>query len=413
MKPKHILLAYSGGLDTSTALHFLKRHFDCRVTAYCANLGQKEDWERMKRRAAIAGADELVIEDLRETFIGDFVFPALKANASYERDYLLGTPLARPAIVKGLIEYARKHDVDCLSHGCTQKGNDQVRFEMAAKILAPDLPTVAPWRIWSLQSREDLFAYCQQHGIPVESRPDNLLSHDENLVHITTEGDYLESVANAFDWRDANWITPPTQAPDAIETITLGFRRGVPVSVDGAALGPVELVERLNEAGARNGVGFQDIIENRINGLKVRGVFENPALTILHAAHRKLEKITLGRDVERLRNLVSDDYGDIVYRGLWFSDERLCLQALIDESQKYVSGDVKVQLYKGSCTPCAVESEQSLYSRELVTLHASRELVTLHAGRAISGEDATGFLNTLGLRIGIEAARAGNTGAGA
>ncbi|CAJ2874469.1 argininosuccinate synthase [Burkholderia pseudomallei] len=404
MKPKHILLAYSGGLDTSTALHFLKRHFDCRVTAYCANLGQKEDWERMKRRAAIAGADELVIEDLRETFIGDFVFPALKANASYERDYLLGTPLARPAIVKGLIEYVRKHDVDCLSHGCTQKGNDQVRFEMAAKILAPDLPTVAPWRIWSLQSREDLFAYCQQHGIPVESRPDNLLSHDENLVHITTEGDYLESVANAFDWRDANWITPPTQAPDAIETITLGFRRGVPVSVDGAALGPVELVERLNEAGARNGVGFQDIIENRINGLKVRGVFENPALTILHAAHRKLEKITLGRDVERLRNLVSDDYGDIVYRGLWFSDERLCLQALIDESQKYVSGDVKVQLYKGSCTPCAVESEQSLYSRELVTLHA---------GRAISGEDATGFLNTLGLRIGIEAARAGNTGAGA
>ncbi|OMZ68075.1 argininosuccinate synthase [Burkholderia pseudomallei] len=404
MKPKHILLAYSGGLDTSTALHFLKRHFDCRVTAYCANLGQKEDWERMKRRAAIAGADELVIEDLRETFIGDFVFPALKANASYERDYLLGTPLARPAIVKGLIEYARKHDVDCLSHGCTQKGNDQVRFEMAAKILAPDLPTVASWRIWSLQSREDLFAYCQQHGIPVESRPDNLLSHDENLVHITTEGDYLESVANAFDWRDANWITPPTQAPDAIETITLGFRRGVPVSVDGAALGPVELVERLNEAGARNGVGFQDIIENRINGLKVRGVFENPALTILHAAHRKLEKITLGRDVERLRNLVSDDYGDIVYRGLWFSDERLCLQALIDESQKYVSGDVKVQLYKGSCTPCAVESEQSLYSRELVTLHA---------GRAISGEDATGFLNTLGLRIGIEAARAGNTGAGA
>ncbi|WP_431825185.1 argininosuccinate synthase [Burkholderia sp. F1] len=404
MKPKHILLAYSGGLDTSTALHFLKQHFDCRVTAYCANLGQKEDWERMKRRAAIAGADELVVEDLRETFIGDFVFPALKANASYERDYLLGTPLARPAIVKGLIEYARKHDVDCLSHGCTQKGNDQVRFEMAAKILAPNLPTVAPWRIWSLQSREDLFAYCQQHDIPVESRPDNLLSHDENLVHITTEGDYLESVANEFNWLDVNWITPPTEAPDAVETITVGFRQGVPVSVNGAALGPVELIERLNEVGARNGVGFQDIIENRINGLKVRGVFENPALTILHAAHRKLEKITLGRDVERLRNLVSDDYGDIVYRGLWFSDERLCLQALIDESQKYVSGDVTVQLYKGSCTPSAVESEQSLYSRELVTLHA---------GRAISGEDATGFLNTLGLRIGIEAARAAKSGAGA
>lgn len=401
MKPKHILLAYSGGLDTSTALHFLKQHFDCRVTAFCANLGQKEDWERMKKRAAIAGADELVIVDLRETFIRDYVFPALKANASYERDYLLGTPLARPAIVKSLIDYARQHDVDTLSHGCTQKGNDQVRFEMASKILAPELPTVAPWRMWDIQSREDLFAYCQKHGIPVESRPDNLLSHDENLVHITTEGDYLESVANAFDWHDANWITPPSLAPDAIETIRVGFRQGVPVSVDGSEPGAVELIERLNALGARNGVGFQDIIENRINGLKVRGVFENPALTILQAAHRRLEKITLGRDVERLRNLVSDEYGDIVYRGLWFSDERLCLQALVDATQKFVTGEVTVQLYKGSCTPTAVESEQSLYSRELVTLHA---------GKAISGEDATGFLNTIGMRIGIEAARAAKSG---
>ncbi|URV26256.1 argininosuccinate synthase [Burkholderia gladioli] len=401
MKPKHILLAYSGGLDTSTALHFLKQQFDCRVTAYCANLGQKEDWERMKKRAAIAGADELVIADLRETFIRDYVFPALKANAAYERDYLLGTPLARPAIVKGLTDYALAHDVDTLSHGCTQKGNDQVRFEMASRILAPNLPTVAPWRMWDIASREDLFAYCQKHGIPVESRPDNLLSHDENLVHITTEGDYLESVGNAFDWHDANWITPPTLAPDAIETLRVGFEQGVPVSVDGEALGPVELVARLNAAGARNGVGFQDIIENRINGLKVRGVFENPALTILHAAHRKLEKITLGRDVERLRNLVSDEYGDIVYRGLWFSDERLCLQAMIDETQKYVSGEVTVQLYKGSATAAAVESPQSLYSRDLVTLHA---------GQSISGEDATGFLNTLGLRIGIEAARGAKAG---
>jgi argininosuccinate synthase len=396
MKPKHILLAYSGGLDTSTALHFLKHQFKCRVTAYCANLGQKEDWERLARRAKIAGADELVIEDLRETFINDYIFPALKANAAYERDYLLGTPLARPAIAKGLIEYARKHDVDYLSHGCTQKGNDQVRFEMTAKILAPELPTIAPWRIWSLKSREDMFAYCQQHEIPVDSSIDNLLSHDENLVHITTEGDYLESVANEFKWSDANWITPPTAAPDAVETVSVGFRKGVPVSLDGVELGSVDLVQRLNKIGARNGVGFQDIIENRINGLKVRGIFENPALVILHTSHRKLEKITLSRDVERLRNVLSDDYGDIVYRGLWFSDERQCIQALVDATQKYVSGEVRVQLYKGSCTASAVQSGNTLYSRDLVTLHA---------GQAISGEDATGFLNTIGMRIGIEAAR--------
>jgi len=404
MKPTHILLAYSGGLDTSTALHYLKHKFGCRVTAYCANVGQKEDWERMKQRAKIAGADELVIDDLRETFISDYVFPALKANAAYERDYLLGTPLARPVIVKGMIDYARKHDVDCLSHGCTQKGNDQVRFEMAAKLLAPDLPTIAPWRIWSLASREDMFKYCQEHGIPVTSSVDNLLSHDENLVHVTTEGDYLESVGNEFKWSDVNWITPPTQAPDAVETITIGFHKGVPVAVNEVELGPVELMQQLNAIGARNGVGFQDIIENRINGLKVRGIFENPALTILHTAHRKLEKITLSRDIERLRNLLSDDYGDIVYRGLWFSDERLCMQALVDETQKHVSGDVRVQLYKGSCTASSVQSEQSLYSRDLVTLHA---------GQTISGEDATGFLNTIGMRIAMEAARATRSKKGA
>lgn len=396
MTPKHILLAYSGGLDTSTVLHFLKQHFGCKVTAYCADLGQKENWDRMRERARIAGADDLIIDDLRETFISDFVFPALRANASYERDYLLGTPLARPAIVQGLVEYARKHDVDYLSHGCTQKGNDQVRFEMAAKILAPELPTIAPWRIWSLQSREDLFAYCQQHGVPVESSIDNLLSHDENLVHITTEGDYLENVGNEFKWTDANWLTPPTLAPDAVESVAISFRRGVPYAIDGVEIGPIDLIRRLNEIGARNGVGFQDIIENRINGLKVRGIFENPALTILHTAHRKLEKITLSRDIERLRNMVSDEYGDIVYRGLWFSDERKCLQALVDESQKYVTGVVDLQLYKGSCVATAVRSDASLYSRDYVTLHA---------GHSISGEDATGFLNTIGMRIGIEARR--------
>lgn len=409
ISPRHIVLAYSGGLDTSAALHFLKQHFQCRVSAYCANLGQREDWEKLEARARSAGADDFLADDLREHFIKDFVFPALKANAAYEDHYLLGTPLARPAIVEGLVRYARWLGADTLSHGCTPKGNDQIRFELSAILLDPSLQTVAPWRIWDLASREDLLAYCDTHGIAVQQHKADLFSHDENLVHLTTEGEYLEDIANPFQWRHASWITPPAKAPDRTERVAITFEAGEPVAVDGERLSPAGIIAKLNAVGAANGVGLQDIIENRINGMKVRGVFENPALVILHKAHRFLECATLGGEVQRVRNLLVAEYGQIVYKGLWFSEERKAIQALVDHSQRHVSGHVLVELYKGSCTAAAVKSERTLYSRDLVTLHRGVEF---------SGAEATGFVRTLGLRLRQEAERehaakgAGEAGAG-
>ncbi len=396
IKPKHILLAYSGGLDTSAAVHFLKKHFNCRVTAYCADLGQREDWDQLEKRALAAGADEFVLEDMKTTFVEDYIFPALKANATYERAYLLGTPLARPVIVHGMIQYSRNSDVDCLAHGCTHKGNDQVRFEMAAKYLAPDLPMIAPWRIWKMKSREDLLGYCKTHNIPIVHCTDDLLSHDENLAHITTEGEYLEDPSNEFRWEDACWITPPFQAPDRVEKTLIRFEKGIPVSLDGREMSGVDLIRQLNETGSRNGVGLQDIIENRINGLKVRGIFESPGLFILHAAHLHLEKITLSESVERIRNSLIDVYGEIVYQGLWFSEERNLIQALIDRSQQHVTGDVLMSLYKGTCHAVSVCSKASLYRQNLVSLHE---------GDTISVDDAAGFLNTIAMRIVAEASR--------
>jgi argininosuccinate synthase len=396
MNPKHIVLAYSGGLDTSAALHWLKARYGCRVTAYCADVGQREDWDDLRARARAAGADELVIDDLREHFVRDFMFPALKANASYEHHYLLGTPLARPVIVEGMIRWARTNGADALSHGSTPKGNDQVRFELSAVLLDPALPTIAPWREWDIESREDLLAYCSDHAIPIRHSAQNLFSHDENQLHLTTEGEYLEAIENPFRWEDCGWIVPPAQAPDRLQRLAIGFERGEPVAINGVALGPIALVSKLNQVGGANGVGLQDIIENRINGVKVRGVFENPALVILHGAHRMLECATMNGEVQRLRDRLTADYGDIVYRGLWFSDERRAIQALVDFSQKDVSGHVMVELYKGGCRAAAVASHQSLYSRDLVTLHE---------GITFSQEDATGFLNTIALRHRVEGQR--------
>lgn len=396
MKYNHIVLAYSGGLDTSAALRFLKDRFECKVTAYCANLGQKEDWSKLEARAKASGADVFEVDDVRAHFVKDFVYPALKANAVYENHYLMGTPLARPVIVEGMIAYAHRTGGDALSHGCTPKGNDQVRFELSAILLDKNLPTVAPWRLWDLASREDLLNYCRERNVPVSHSKTDLFSHDENLVHLTTEGEYLEEIENPFRWEHASWITPPTKAPDRVEQITIDFVAGEPVAVDGEPLGPVEMITRLNAVGARNGVGLQDIIENRINGMKVRGVFENPALVILHRAHRALECATMSGEVQRVRDLVVNEYSQIVYRGLWFAPERKVLQALVDASQQHVTGTVTIDLYKGSCTAAAIQSEHSLYSRDLVTLHR---------GVDFSGDDATGFLRTMALRYQLEGDR--------
>ncbi|WP_394838611.1 argininosuccinate synthase [Pendulispora rubella] len=396
MNPNHIVLAYSGGLDTSAALRFLKERFGCKVTAYCANLGQREDWKKLEQRAKAAGADVFYVDDVRGHFIENFVFPALKANAVYESHYLMGTPLARPVIVEGMIAYARREGGDALAHGCTPKGNDQVRFELSAILLDKSLPTIAPWRLWDLASREDLLQYCAKHDIPIQHSKEDLFSHDENLVHLTTEGEYLEEIENAFQWQHASWITPPTKAPDHVERVTIDFREGVPIAINGESLSPVDIVVKLNALGARNGVGLQDIIENRINGMKVRGVFENPALVVLHKAHRGLECATLSGEVARVRDLVVNEYSQIVYKGLWFAPERKAIQAMVDYSQRHVSGEVSIDLYKGSCTVAAVRSEHSLYSRDLVTLHRGVEF---------SGDDATGFLRTMALRYQIEGDR--------
>lgn len=393
---RHIVLAYSGGLDTSAALHFLKARFGCTVTAYCANLGQREDWEGLEGRALAAGADHLVVDDLREHFLRDFVFPALGMNAEYERNYLLGTPLARPAIVEGMVGHAARVGADALAHGCTPKGNDQLRFELAAAQLSPDLPTIAPWRIWDLASREDCLAYCELHGIPVVHSHSDLLSHDENIAHYTTEGDYLEDIQNPFDRRGSSRTTSLQEAPDHPRRITVTFREGIPVALDGRECPAVPLFEALNRIGAENGVGVQDIIENRINGMKVRGVFENPALVLLHRAHRMLENATMAPEVQRIRDMLTPIYGDIVYRGLWFSRQRAAIQALAAVSQAHVTGHVLLELYRGNGTPIAVCSGESLYSRDLVTLHR---------GAGFDAAVADGLVRTLAMQCRVEAER--------
>jgi argininosuccinate synthase len=396
MKPKKIVLAFSGGLDTSAALHYLKKQFGCKVYAFCADVGQRDDWEDLKQRAYTAGAEEFYVADLKEHFINDFVFQALKANASYENHYLLGTPLARPVIVEGMVQYAHKIGADTLSHGCTPKGNDQIRFELSTILLDRNLSIIAPWRVWPFESREDLVEYCEKNKVPIIHSKDDILSHDENLVHFTTEGDYLEHLENAFLWKHACWITPPEDAPDAVEYVTISFKDGVPHAINEKENSPVSIITQLNEIGARNGVGMQDIIENRINGIKVRGIFENPALVILHKAHRQLECATMSGEVQKIRDMLIYEYGEILYKGLWFSEERKVIQALVDRSQRHVTGDVVISLYKGSAVASSIKSDYTLYSRDLVTLHK---------GLKFESSDAEGFIKTLSMRLHMEAER--------
>lgn len=399
MKPRKIVIAYSGGLDTSAAVHFLKNYFKCEIHAYCADLGQNEDWDKVEKRAFKAGADSYKKENLQDHFINDFVFEALKGNGAYENNYLLGTPLARPAIVEGMIKYAHEIGADSLSHGCTTKGNDQIRFELGAILLDSNLKQISPWRIWPFKSREDLQEYCNQNNIEVLQNKDDLLSHDENLVHYTTEGEYLEYLENSLNWKNAKWITCPEKAPNEIEKIKITFEKGIPKQIDRKNYSSVELIKTLNQIGGRNGVGMQDIIENRINGMKVRGIFENPALIILHKAHRHLECTVLNNEVQRIKESLTNTYGDIIYRGLWFSEERKVIQALINKSQDFVSGEVEISMIKGYVYASAVSSTYSLYSRNLVTLHK---------GDDYDQTDSKGFINTLSYRLLMESGRKKN-----
>ncbi len=387
---KRVVLAYSGGLDTSVILRWLIEEYDAEVVAYTADVGQGEEVEEARAKALATGAVEAIAEDLRGEFVEDYAFPALRSAAVYEDYYLLGTALARPVIAKGLVRAAEAAGADAIAHGATGKGNDQIRFELGVYALRPDLRVIAPWREWDLRGRADCVAYAEERGIPVPVTAEKPYSVDANLWHISYEGGVLEDPWVAPPPGMFHLTTDPDAAPDEPEEVTVTFDQGVPVAVDGIELGPVELLAALNEAGGRHGVGRVDIVENRFVGMKSRGVYETPGGTILHHAHRAVESITLDREVQHLRNELVPRYAEMVYNGFWFSPEREALQRFMDEVQARVSGDARLRLYKGQAMLLGRRSDHALYDQATVTFEADD---VYHQG------DATGFIRLQSLRL--------------
>jgi argininosuccinate synthase len=391
-KINKIVLAYSGGLDTSVMLHWLKEQYQCEVVCYCADVGQGAEMDGLDEKAKATGASKLYIEDLREDFVRDYVWTAVKANAVYEGVYLMGTSLARPVIAKRQIEIAQREKADAVAHGATGKGNDQVRFELTYYALQPDIRVIAPWRDWEFKGRTDLIAYAEAHGIPISATIDKPYSTDRNLMHVSYEGGILEDP----------WAEPPesifqmTRSPEKAkgeaEYLEVGFVKGEPVAVDGEQLDPVALLSRLNEIGGAHGIGRVDLVENRFVGMKSRGVYETPGVTILQAAHRALESITLDREVMHLRDSLSVKFAESVYYGFWFAPESELMRKLIDETQRVVTGDVRVKLYRGNVIVAGRRSQNSLYDERVATFEAD----TVYNQR-----DAEGFikLNALRLRL--------------
>ncbi len=387
-----IVLAYSGGLDTSVILHWLKETYQCPVVAYAADVGQGEELEGIKEKALSTGADEVIIEDLKEEFVRDFVWPALRANAIYESAYLLGTSLARPIIARGQVEAARRTGADAVSHGATGKGNDQVRFELTYMALEPSLKIIAPWKIWDFRGREDLIAYAEKHGIPVPVTKQKPYSSDRNLLHISFEAGILEDT----------WMEPPEdmfvlsvspeKAPDKPTYVEIEFERGNPVAVDGQRMSPAQLLAHMNRLGGENGIGRVDLVENRYVGMKSRGVYETPGGTILRIAHMAVESITMDREVMHIRDSLVPRYAEMIYYGYWFSPEREMMQALIDESQKNVTGVARLKLYKGNCIVVGRKSEVSLYDPDFATFEGDE---------VYNQKDAEGFIRLSGLRLKI------------
>jgi argininosuccinate synthase len=390
---KKIVLAYSGGLDTSVMLRWLKQRYRCEVVCYCADVGQGDELSGLEEKALKSGASKLYVEDLRDEFVREYVWTAVKANAIYEGAYLLGTSLARPVIAKRQIEIAQKEDADAVAHGATGKGNDQVRFELTYYALQPDIRVVAPWREWEFKGRSDLIAYAKEHSIPVTATQQKPYSTDRNLMHVSYEGGILEDP----------WAEPPedifqmTRSPEAAsseaEYIELSFEKGEPVAINGQNLAPVVMLERLNKLGGAHGIGRVDLVENRFVGMKSRGVYETPGVTILQAAHRGLESITLDREVMHLRDSLSVKFAESVYYGFWFAPEFELMRKLIDETQQNVSGDVRLKLYRGNTILVGRRSPNSLYDESVATFEAD----TVYDQR-----DAEGFikLNALRLRLG-------------
>lgn len=391
---KKIVLAYSGGLDTSVILKWLQETYECPVVAYSADIGQDEDWGQVRRKAIDTGASDVVIKDLKEEFARDFVFPMFRANAIYEGVYLLGTSIARPLIAREQVRVAEESGADAVSHGATGKGNDQVRFELSYMALNPGLKIIAPWRIWDLNSREKLMDFAKRHGIPVPVTKARPYSMDANLLHISYEGGILEDPwaeppADMFVWTKA-----PEDAPDRAQYIEIDFEKGTPVAIDGERLGASAILARLNEAGAGNGVGRVDLVENRFVGMKSRGVYETPGGTILRAAHMAMESITMDREVMHLRDSLIPRYSELVYSGFWFAPERELMQKLIDESQTNVTGTVRLKIYKGNCTVAGRKAVKSLYRPEFATFEADN---------VYRQADAEGFIRLQGLRLKIKA----------
>lgn len=389
---KKIVLAYSGGLDTSVILKWLVETYDCEVVAYAADVGQGKELTGLREKAMATGACEVYVEDLREEFVGDFVFPMLRAGAVYEGTYLLGTSIARPIIAKRQVEIAEETGSDAVSHGATGKGNDQVRFELTFAALAPQLAVVAPWRTWDLNSRTKLFAFADKHGIEVPGTKEKSYSMDRNVLHVSYEGHDLEDPWSEPD--DAMFLTTvsPEQAPDKAEYVEIDYEQGNPVAIDGKRLSPFELLSEANTVAGRNGVGRADIVENRYVGMKSRGVYETPGGTLLTTAHRALESLVMDREVMHLRDSLIPRYAEMVYYGYWFAPEREMLQAAIDQSQAQVNGTVRMKLYKGSAQVVGRRSDYSLYDPSLATFEEDD---------VYSQADAGGFIRLNALRLKI------------
>ena len=395
-KIKKVVLAYSGGLDTSIIIPWLKENYDnCEVIAVSADVGQESELEGLEEKALKTGASKLYIEDLRKEFIEDYIYPTMKAGAVYENKYLLGTSFARPVIAKRIVEIAKKEGADAICHGCTGKGNDQVRFELTIKAFAPEMTIIAPWRIWNIKSRDEEIDYAEAHKIPLKITRETNYSKDKNLWHLSHEGMDLEDPANEpmYD-KILELGVSPEKAPDKATYLTLTFEKGIPVALDGKKLSSVELIDALNKIGGANGVGIADLVENRLVGMKSRGVYETPGGTILYAAHEILESICLDKETQHFKQHLAIKFADLVYNGQWFTPLREALSAFVDKTQENVSGEVKLKVYKGNVMNAGVKSEHSLYSEEIATF-GEEDVYNQH--------DAEGFINLFGLPIKVKA----------
>ncbi len=398
-KIKKVVLAYSGGLDTSIIIPWLKETYDnCEVIAVSGDVGQGTELDGLEKKAKKTGASKLYVLDLKKEFVEDYIFPTMQAGAVYEDKYLLGTSFARPVIAKAIVDIAKKEGADAICHGCTGKGNDQVRFELTIKAFAPEMTIIAPWRIWNIKSREEEIEYAEAHNIPLKINRETNYSKDKNLWHLSHEGLDLEDPANEPQYEKEGFLemgVSPMQAPDKPTYVSIHFEKGVPTAIDGREMGAVEIVETLNKIGGENGVGLADLVENRLVGMKSRGVYETPGGTILYEAHRLLETITLDKATMHYKQMIAIKFGEMVYDGQWFTPLREALSAFVTKTQETVTGDVKLRIYKGNVTSAGITSPNSLYSEDIATFSDD--------GGAYSQKDAEGFINLFGLPLKVKA----------